>query len=299
MIDYPEAAAPLAALTPQFDFFVGIDSDGCVFDSMEVKHKECFIPNIIKYWDLQPVSRFAREAAEFVNLYSRWRGVNRFPGLVLVFDLLRERPEVVARGVEIPEAPRLRAFTTSAYPQSNEGLEAFMAAEGSAPDLERALAWSHGVNAFVADIVRGVPPFPFVRESLALMQAQADLVVVSATPAEALTREWREHGIAPYVRAIAGQEMGKKAQHLTLAAAGKYEPGRILMIGDAPGDLKAARAVDALFYPINAGDETACWEWFFREAFARFIAGTYAGDYEAGLISTFEAGLPETPPWIS
>ena len=29
---------------PQHSFFVGIDSDGCVFDSMEPKHKECFCP---------------------------------------------------------------------------------------------------------------------------------------------------------------------------------------------------------------------------------------------------------------
>ena len=34
------------------EYFVGIDSDGCAFDTMEVKHKECFIPNIIKV--LQP-----------------------------------------------------------------------------------------------------------------------------------------------------------------------------------------------------------------------------------------------------
>ncbi len=32
------------------EFFVGIDSDGCAFDTMEVKHKECFIPNIIRYY---------------------------------------------------------------------------------------------------------------------------------------------------------------------------------------------------------------------------------------------------------
>ncbi len=59
---------------PEKDFFVGIDSDGCAFPTMELKHKECFIPNIIKYWKFQPVSKYAREAAEFVNLYSKWRG---------------------------------------------------------------------------------------------------------------------------------------------------------------------------------------------------------------------------------
>jgi hypothetical protein len=76
----------------EHNFFVGVDSDGCVFDTMEIKHKECFIPNIINYWDLQPVSKFARAAAEFVNLYSEWRGINRFPALTMTFDLLAEWP---------------------------------------------------------------------------------------------------------------------------------------------------------------------------------------------------------------
>ena len=68
--------------TPKHDYLVGIDSDGCAFDTMELKHKECFIPNIINYWGLQGVSKYAREAAEFVNLYSKSRGINRFPALV-------------------------------------------------------------------------------------------------------------------------------------------------------------------------------------------------------------------------
>ena len=95
------------------DFFVGIDSDGCIFDTMELKHKECFGPEIIKHWKLQAVSKYARECFEFVNLYSKWRGVNRWPALVQVRDLLRERPEVIRRGVEIPQVNVLRAFIDS------------------------------------------------------------------------------------------------------------------------------------------------------------------------------------------
>ena len=44
--------APLRDFRKTQDFFIGIDSDGCAFDTMEVKHKECFIPNIIKYFEL-------------------------------------------------------------------------------------------------------------------------------------------------------------------------------------------------------------------------------------------------------
>ena len=57
----------MISIAPKHDFLVGIDSDGCVFDSMELKHKECFIPNFIKFMGLQPVSKYAREACEFVQ----------------------------------------------------------------------------------------------------------------------------------------------------------------------------------------------------------------------------------------
>ena len=297
MSEIHEAARPLVEMQHEYDFFVGIDSDGCAFDTMEIKHKECFIPNTIKHWGLQPVSKYAREAAEFVNLYSRWRGINRWPALVMVFDLLRERPEVLARHAVIPEAHHIREFIANkAFPKSNSGLKAYIL-EHPDPELDTAWAWTTGVNASVADMVHGVPPFPYVRESLQYLADKADMIVVSATPTEALVREWEEHDIARYVRVIAGQEMGTKAQHLGLAAKGKYAPAHILMIGDAPGDMDAARANDTLFYPINPGREEESWQRFYEEAMHRFLAGEYAGDYEEALIAEFEAVLPEVPPW--
>ena len=108
----------------------------------------------------------------------------------------------------------------------------------------------------------------------------ADVIVVSATPGEALVREWQEHDIARYARVIAGQEMGTKKEHLAIAAKGKYPGDHMLMIGDAPGDMKAARANGALFFPINPGHEDESWERFYGEAMARFLAGEYAGAYE-------------------
>jgi len=295
--DYPEVARPLAELDPQQSFFVGIDSDGCAFDTMEIKHKECFIPNTIKHWGLQPVSKYAREAAEFVNLYSKWRGINRWPALVMVFDLLQERPEVQARHVVPPRAVHIREFIADeGFPKSNDGLEAYMA-EHSDPELDTAWAWTTGVNSTVSDLVHNVPPYPFVRESLAALDGKADMIVVSATPIEALTREWEEHDIAQYVRVIAGQEMGKKAVHLELAARGKYPSDHILMIGDAPGDMRAAKQNDALFYPINPGHEEESWRRFYEEAMHKFLACEYAGEYESTVIAEFDALLPDSPPW--
>jgi phosphoglycolate phosphatase-like HAD superfamily hydrolase len=290
------SAQTLSDLRPQHPFFVGIDSDGCAFDSMEIKQKECFCPNIIKYWNLQPISKYAREAVEFVNLYSKWRGTNRWPALLMVLDFLRDRPEVLARHAAIPEAPRLRSFVASGKPLSNDGLKAY-ANEQPAAELDRALEWSLAVNQSIAELVFGLPPFPFVRESLEALAAQADTVVVSQTPTEALVREWEEHDLDKYVRAIAGQELGTKKQHLKMATAGHYAPHHALMIGDAPGDLEAARANGALFFPINPGHEEESWRRFHQEALHKFLKDEFSGAYEAERMAEFMKLLPETPPW--
>ncbi|MBM4465047.1 MAG: HAD family hydrolase [Chloroflexi bacterium] len=297
MVEVHEAARPLLELQPRYDFLVGIDSDGCAFDTMEIKHKECFTPNTIKHWGLQPVSKYARDAALFVNLYSRWRGINRWPALVMVLDLLRERPEVQRRGVQIPEVPRVREFIADErFPKSNDGLRAYMA-EHPDPELDTALAWTTGINATVADMVHGVPPFPYVRESLDFLFDKADMIVVSATPVEAVIREWEEHDIAKYMRVMAGQEMGTKGEHIALAAKGRYAPDHILVIGDALGDLEAARDNDALFFPVNPGYEEESWQRFYEEGLHKFLAQEYAGDYEVRLIAEFERFMPEVPPW--
>jgi phosphoglycolate phosphatase-like HAD superfamily hydrolase len=278
------------------DYLVAIDSDGCAFDTMEIKHKECFIPNIIKYWYLQPVSKYARAAAEFVNLYSQWRGINRFPAVIMVFDLLREWPDVQRRGAAIPEAHSLREWIARESKLGNPALKAEVQKTAD-PTLAQALRWSEAVNMTIADLVHDVPPFPFVRESLQQLTEWADVLVCSATPGEALVREWQEHDIAKYVNVIAGQEMGSKKEHIRLVANGRYDKSKIVMVGDAPGDMKAARANGALFFPINPGQEERSWEKFFCEAAGKFQQGQYTAEYEANLVAEFQKLLPDTPPW--
>jgi phosphoglycolate phosphatase-like HAD superfamily hydrolase len=288
--------AELKNHAPKHEFLVCIDSDGCAFDTMELKHKECFIPNIVKYWDLQAVSKYARAAAEFVNLYSKWRGINRFPALLMAFDLLADWDEVAERGVSMPDVPNLRRWVDTESKLGNPALEAYCE-NTTEPDMLQALKWSVAVNDTITDMVYGVSPFPHVRESLQKSAGKADVLVCSATPFEALTREWEEHNIDQYVFAIAGQEQGKKAEHIAMASDGRYEKVKILMVGDAPGDMKAAKANDALYYPINPGAEAASWARFHDEALDKFFAGEYKGDYEAALIEEFDSYLPETPPW--
>jgi phosphoglycolate phosphatase-like HAD superfamily hydrolase len=281
-------------ITPKHDFLVGIDSDGCVFDSMELKHKECFVPNFINHYGLQGVSKYAREAAEFVNLYSKSRGANRFPALVEQLNWLRERPEVKARNIDVAHPKGLIAWMERETKLGNPTLEKAVAATDD-PDLKVALAWSIAVNKSIAEMVRCVPPFPHVRECLERFAARADMIVCSQTPNAALEAEWEEHDLAKYVAAICGQEIGSKKESLTNAK--KYPANHTLMIGDAPGDYKAAVANDCLFFPINPGAEEACWRRLYDEGIARFFEGSFAGAYQQQLLDEFDTFLPEYPPW--
>jgi len=280
--------------TPKHDYLVGIDSDGCAFDTMELKHKECFIPNIINYWGLQGVSKYAREAAEFVNLYSKSRGINRFPALVEALEWTNKRPEVKARGIKVEIPQSLLDWMKRETKLGNPALEKEVQRTGD-PQLKHTLDWSKAVNHAITNMVRGVPPFPFVRESMERLCARADILVVSATPHEALQREWEEHDLAKYTVAICGQEIGTKKE--SLCAAKKYPANHTLMIGDAPGDHQAAVANHALFFPINPGAEEASWRRFYEEGIERFLSGRFAGEYQADLLAEFDRYLPDRPPW--
>src|SRR5262245_12362393 len=162
---------------PAKDFFVGIDSDGCIFDSMEIKHKECFTPMFIKHFHLQAVSKYAREVWDFVNLYSKTRGANRFPALVRALNLLSERPQVQARKVHVAGTQALDEWIARESKLGNATLKAEV--ERGNKGLEQIKTWSDAVNKSIEDIVHGVPPFPLVRESLEKLNSLADAVCIS------------------------------------------------------------------------------------------------------------------------
>jgi len=301
MVDV-DPAKPLKDFEPKHEFFIGIDSDGCAFDTMGIKQRECFCPWLIAYFGLQPAAQAARECKDFADLFSKTRGANRHKTAKrIISELLPNHPMTKARNFKVPQYPHYFAWVDDPKSLlSNDGLKQAID-KATDPEvkseLEHALEWSERVNWAIGETVKGMPPFPFVRESLEKIQPLADVIVVSATPCEALTREWEEHDIAKYVEVIAGQEMGKKAQHLDYATKGRYEKNHVLMVGDAPGDMKAAKANNALFYPINPGDEVESWKRFHDEAVDKFVNGEYAGDYEKKVIAEFDAYLPELPPW--
>lgn len=286
----------LASFKPQKDFFIGIDSDGCVFDSMDVKQKEFFIPLSLKYFDLWPLAGILRRTWEFVNLHSISRGSNRFISLIRVFELMNEDEKVRNSKVRIPDTKELRIWINSETKLSNKTLRDYCEKNNN-KDLTNILIWSEAVNEEIGKWLNGITPFSNARKAIRMASEKADLVVVSQTPSEAIIREWTENDLTGFIKAIAGQEQGTKSEHLQMAAIGRYNTDKILLIGDAIGDLEAALSNGIHFYPIIPGNEDESWEKFTTESFQLFIRGEYNNEYEKSLIDNFRRCLPDKPWW--
>ncbi|MCG8480763.1 MAG: HAD family hydrolase [Spirochaetales bacterium] len=269
-------------------FMVCIDSDGCAFDTMEIKHRQVFIPQAIRSLALQDIADEYRTVAERVNLYSRSRGANRFEALVMCLDLLRSTPSLVHR---LPDPAPLKAFTASGRPLSHDSLCAYMdetTIDGEGGRLLRAVAdWSAESNRIIAEIVVDNSPFPFVAESLEATHRFANTMIVSATPTSALESEWGAAGLLTHIDTIGGQEHGPKKEQLARALEAGFRPENTIMLGDAPGDHEAAKENGVMFFPIVPGSERASWRRFAEEGLARFRNGAYGGSYQEELTAMF------------
>ena len=277
----PDSYSASVLYPKRHDRLICIDSDGTVFDTMPPKHR-CFCDCLIRCFGFR--GRDAERAAEVwtrINLYSIHRGENRFRSLLLVLDALRKC------GVAVPDTTRLRAWTAQEKHLGNPALRNLLERE-SDREMSLIYRWSRESDESIAANVHGVEPFPLVRETLVRASAGADIMVVSHTPCATLDREWNEHGLAPYVMCLCGQERGSKREQIRRVSEGKYKPGRILMIGDSPGDLAAADANRALFFPVVPGHEAESWKELADRGLANFFAGGFAGEYQKKVLDGFQ-----------
>jgi phosphoglycolate phosphatase-like HAD superfamily hydrolase len=304
----------LVDFKPQHDLFFGIDSDGCVFDSMTIKQR-VFREGVIEFWGLESAADDVRRVCEWVGLFSPWRGLNRFQLILKFFQALgncvafqgfasqgqkkvqgleKLAAEFPSMGSRLP-TKALEEFVKSGVTLSMPELEKWIEQTGST-ELVKVLEWSAEMSRRISEL----PPIPVFDEAfrgLEKLREVSDLIVVSQTTEDALVREWRHAELEHFVDVIAGAELGSKAESLMRAAAGRYPLDRIVMVGDAPGDLEAAQAIGCLFFPIIPGDEVASWIELREVALAKILNGTFADTYQDELIARFNAVLSPTPPF--
>jgi phosphoglycolate phosphatase-like HAD superfamily hydrolase len=283
--------ADLVNLEKTHEVLLAIDSDGCVFDSMTVKQR-VFRTGVIDFWGLEAAAADVHRVCEWVGLFSPWRGLNRFQLLLKFFQSLEEFLPTFGKTLPIES---LQRFVTSGVTLSMPELENWIEKTGST-NLVTVLEWSREMSRRISELPP-IPVFDGVFQGLEKLHAAADLIVVSQTTEDALVREWNHAGIAQFVDVIAGAELGSKTESLKTSMKGRYGPEQTLMVGDATGDLEAARAAGCLFFPILPGDEVASWVELCEEGLTRLKNGTFAGVYQKALIARFNAALSPVPPW--
>ncbi len=265
------------------DLLLCVDSDGCAMDTMDIKHKSCFGPKMIECYGLNAYSEAVQTVWDEINLYSMSRGINRFLALVETLKAVENR------GICKPEEPydRLELWTREAKELSGPALTAEIEKYNDS-QLSLALRWSSEVNEAISALPDSHGAYPGVKEALKALSAVADISVVSSANGEALKSEWHRCGLDGYINALLGQEVGSKAFCIAeLIRLGGYDKERVLMVGDAPGDLRAAEKNGVLFYPILVGKEEFSWHRLRNEAFGKLADGSFAGAYQEQLKKEF------------
>lgn len=272
----------------QKDHLVCFDSDGCVMNTMEIKHTLCFAPCMIHEWNLSHLSEEIISRWKEINLYTVTRGINRYRGLALVLS------EIDRKYGQIKGIGRLNDWVSSSSELSDKALEKEIDLHPDEMIFHKALAWSNAVNKAIDRLPDDKKlPFPLSREALELAHRYADVAVVSAANPDAITEEWERQGFLGYVDVILSQNDGKKPICINNLLDKGYEKSKVLMCGDAEGDLLAAEENGVWFYPILAGREDESFREFMSQGLERLLSGSYGGEYQDRKIKEFYKNLGE------
>lgn len=256
------------------EYLVCIDSDGCVMDTMEIKHDKCLAPCMLKIWDLGKYRIELIARWREINIYSLDRGTNRFKGLA---KMLREVNDNYKR---VEGLSGYIHWVNTTGELSEESLREAYEDTGN-ECMRKALAWSELVNGSMDFMHDGeAVAFDGVKEALEEVSKVADIAVVSAANKSEVEKEWRQNGLLAYAEEILTQEEGEKTALIQMLVTAGYDKDHVLMIGDSPSDLEAAGRNGVLFFPVLAREEDVSWKSFRTEALKRFVDLTYRGEYQ-------------------
>ncbi len=270
------------------DYLVCVDSDGCAMDTMDVKHFRCFGPCMVEEWGLEEWRDEILDRWNEINLYTITRGINRFKGLAMALC------EINGKYCPIECADELKAWTDSAPELSNGALEGIIVKEGCSVIFKKALSWSKKVNEAITALPDELKlPFPMVKEALEFAHRYADVAIVSSANLGAVLEEWEMYGLLDHVDVVMSQNDGSKAHCIGELLKHGYINIKVVMCGDAPGDLTAAEKNGVYFFPILVRKEKESWEEFIHLALSRLMDDSYGKEYQERKTKEFYKNLGE------
>ena len=255
------------------DYLICVDSDGCVMDTMNCKHFNCFGPCMVDEWELGEWKDEILARWNVINLFSMTRGINRFKGLAMALG------EIDKQYKPIPGVAALQHWADTAPALSNDGVIK-AAEETTDPEaktiFQKALSWSKAVNASIVKLPEELKvPYDGAKEGLAAAHQFADVAMVSSANRDAVEEEWGKFGLLDHTDIVLAQDVGSKAACIAAMLKFGYDPAKVLMIGDAPGDCDAAEKNSVHYYPILVNHEKDSWDEAINQAFAKLQEGSY------------------------
>lgn len=277
----------LESYKKQKEYLICVDSDGCAMDTMDIKHINCFGPCMVDEWGLDEWQDEILSRWNDINLYTITRGINRFKGLALALD------EIDKKYVRIDGIEQLVSWVEISPELSNAAVQREIDA-GTDAIFKKALAWSIAVN----KSINALPdeqklPFPLAREALEFAHERADVAIVSSANLEAVLEEWEKYHMLEHTDIVLAQNVGSKAYCIAELLKKGYERGKVLMCGDALGDMEAAQKNGVFYYPILVKKERESWQEFMDVGFEKLLSGEYAGEYQAAKRKQFLKNLGE------
>ena len=269
------------------DYLVCVDSDGCVMDTMNCKHFHCFGPCMVTEWGLEAWKEEILDRWNVINLFSMTRGINRFKGLAMALGEIHEKYTPIV-GIK-----DLQHWADTAPALSNDAVaKAAEEAEGDARlVLQKALSWSKAVNAAIVNLPEELKvPYEGAKEGLAAAHTFADVAMVSSANRDAVEEEWGKFGLLEHTDIVLAQDIGSKAACIAEMMKFGYDPDKVVMVGDAPGDCDAAEKNGVHYYPILVNHEKASWDEAIAVAYGKLQDGSYA-EYGAGKKQQFLQNL--------
>lgn len=267
-------------------FLVCVDSDGCAIDSMDIKHINCFGPRMVDEWNLHEWAKPILDRWNDINLYTLTRGINRFKGLIMALK------EIDAQYIKIEDLDSLDKWVSTTNELSNNALTKAIEENPESICLKKALSWSNAVNASIKKLPQEkVLPYEMVKEALIFAHERADIAIVSSANLGAVMEEWERHELLPHVDIVLAQNAGTKAYCIQELLKKGYDKKNVVMCGDAPGDLEAAKINGVFYYPIKVRHEKESWIEFIEKGFNHLVNGTYDGEYQEEKIKEFMDNL--------
>lgn len=276
------------------DFLLCIDSDGCVFDTMNAKHKLCFAPLAIEFFKIEQYKDHLYDFWQDFNLYTATRGINRFKGIVAFLEQAKKIKALHFSCEEEQMFDTYKQWTKETTSLSNKSLETFILSQDNTI-AKTILAWSIAVNEKIAALKHEEKKlFINAKRLIAKASEYADIAVVSSAPGTEIHEEWSQAHLTQYVNTICTQEDGGKGKIISTLLALGYKPDNVLVIGDALSDLENAKKNACLFFPVLPDEEENSWQALETTYLDEFFSGSYKTNSEKKLIEALYKKLPST-----